>query len=306
MEKTLAIETHALRKEFGKYAAVRGLDLQVERGEVFGFLGPNGAGKTTSIKMLLGLVKPTSGSASLLGKPITDRSAREKAGFLPEHFRFHDWLSGKEFLVLHGQLYGMDRLTLEKRSEELLDLVGLTPFQNNQLRTYSKGMLQRIGLAQALLNYPELVFLDEPTSGLDPVGRRTVRDIIRQLRQQGTTVFLNSHLLSEVEITCDRVAFIKQGEVLRVSPLSILMDGSTTVTIHARGITPEALAFLGHWGQDVREDGENIVMSVTEEQALPEINRALVERGVDVYSIVPQRLSLEDLFIQVVGTDGGL
>jgi ABC-type multidrug transport system ATPase subunit len=207
MEKTLAIETHALRKEFGKYAAVRGLDLQVERGEVFGFLGPNGAGKTTSIKMLLGLVKPTSGSASLLGKPITDRSAREKAGFLPEHFRFHDWLSGKEFLVLHGQLYGMDRLTLEKRSEELLDLVGLTPFQNNQLRTYSKGMLQRIGLAQALLNYPELVFLDEPTSGLDPSTAADVMRLLRRLSQRGVTVVLTTHEPAGID-RCDRVVFL--------------------------------------------------------------------------------------------------
>lgn len=306
MDNTLAIETHALRKEFGKYAAVRSLDLQVERGEVFGFLGPNGAGKTTSIKMLLGLVKPTSGTASLLGQPISNRHAREKTGFLPEHFRFHDWLSAKEFLVLHGKLYRMDHGLIEKRAEELLDLVGLTPFQNNQLHTFSKGMLQRIGLAQALLNLPELVFLDEPTSGLDPVGRRLVRDIIRKLRQEGTTVFLNSHLLSEVEITCDRVAFIKHGEVLRVSPVSILMDGSTTVTIHAHGFTSQALADLGKWGQDVRADGENIVMSVIDEQSLPEINRALVSQGVDVYSIVPQRLSLEDLFIQVVGTDGGL
>lgn len=306
MDKTLAIETNALRKEFGKYAAVRGLDLQVQRGEVFGFLGPNGAGKTTSIKMLLGLVKPTSGNAFILGKPISDRRARAKTGFLPEHFRFHDWLTAKEFLVLHGQLYSMEHSVLEKRAAELLELVGLTPFQNNQLRTFSKGMLQRIGLAQALLNHPELVFLDEPTSGLDPVGRRLVRDIIRQLKQEGTSVFLNSHLLSEVEITCDRVAFIKHGEVLRVSPLSVLIDGSTTVTIHARGINPGVLAGLGKWGQDVREDGDNIVMSVSEEQALPEINRALVAQGVDVYSIVPQRLSLEDLFIQVVGMDGGL
>jgi ABC-2 type transport system ATP-binding protein len=256
--------------------------------------------------MLLGLVKPTSGNASLLGKPITDRNARSKAGFLPEHFRFHDWLEAGEFLKLHGQLYGMKQAELAQRSAELLELVGLTSFEKKQLRTFSKGMLQRIGLAQALLNRPELVFLDEPTSGLDPVGRRLVRDIIRQLRQEGTTVFLNSHLLSEVEITCDRVAFIKHGEVLRVSPVSALMDGSTTVTIHAHGVTAETLNCLKQWGQNVRTEGENIVLSVEDEGALPEINRALVGQGVDVYSIVPQRLSLEDLFIQVVGTDGGL
>jgi ABC-2 type transport system ATP-binding protein len=306
MDTEYAIQAHALRKEFNGKVAVRGLTLDVRRGEVFGFLGPNGAGKTTSIKMLLGLVSPTSGSAELLGRPISDRHAREKTGFLPEHFRFHDWLTAGEFLTLHGRLYRMDSTRLIQRVTELLELVGLTGFRDQQLRTFSKGMLQRVGLAQALLNEPELVFLDEPTSGLDPVGRRLVRDIIRQLRQGGTTVFLNSHLLSEVEITCDQVAFIKHGEVLRVSPVSSLMDGATTVTIHARGYSAEDLTGLAQWGKDVRTEGESILLTVSDEEALPQINRSLVERGVDVYAIVPQRLSLEDLFIQVVGTDGGL
>ncbi len=306
MNNEYAIETRELCKEYGKQVAVSGLTLQVRRGEVFGFLGPNGAGKTTSIKMLLGLVKPTSGSADLLGRPITDRRARQKTGFLPEHFRFHDWLTAGEFLTLHGRLFHMDPARIQRRAGEMLELVGLIDFRDKELRTFSKGMLQRVGLAQALLNEPELVFLDEPTSGLDPVGRRLVRDIIRQLRQAGTTVFLNSHLLSEVEITCDQVAFIKHGEVLRVSPISALMDGATTVTIHARGYSPEALQDLSRWGKDVRTEGETILMSVSDEEALPQINRSLVERGIDVYAIIPQRLSLEDLFIQVVGTDGGL
>ncbi len=306
MTEKKAIETHALRKVFGSNVAVRGLTLEVERGEVFGFLGPNGAGKTTSIKMLLGLVAPTSGSALLLGKPITDIQARKKAGFLPEHFRFHDWLTASEFLTVHGQLYGMDSTYLNRRASELLDLVGLTPFSGKQLRTFSKGMLQRIGLAQALLNEPELVFLDEPTSGLDPVGRRLVRDIIRHLREKGTTVFLNSHLLSEVEITCDRVAFIKHGEVLQVTPVNGLVNGTTTVSIHARGFDSGAVAALEQWGRDIRVEGELISLSIDDETFLPEINRALVGLGVDVYSLVPQRLSLEDLFIQIVGTDGGL
>ncbi len=306
MDNDLAIETQSLRKEYGGFAAVRGLTLQVKRGEVFGFLGPNGAGKTTSIKMLLGLVAPTSGSARLLGKPLTDRSARAQIGFLPEHFRFHDWLTAAEFLRLHGQLYRMDPARLEKRITELLELVALTPFRNQQLRTFSKGMLQRIGLAQALLNDPALVFLDEPTSGLDPVGRRLVRDVIRQLRAQGTTVFLNSHLLSEVEITCDRVAFIKHGEVVRTSSIQALVDGETTVTIRARGFTPQVLSDLSQWGREVRVEGENIILAVSSEEVLPAINQCLVTNGVSVYAILPQRLSLEDLFIQVVGTDGGL
>jgi ABC-2 type transport system ATP-binding protein len=306
MSNLHAIETRALRKEFGSNIAVRGLTLEVSRGEVFGFLGPNGAGKTTSIKMLLGLVAATSGEALLLGRPVQDRLARQKVGFLPEHFRFHDWLTAWEFLTLHGRLYGMSQAGIDSRAAELLEQVGLNPFRNHQLRTFSKGMLQRIGLAQALLHAPELVFLDEPTSGLDPVGRRLVRDVIRELKQKGTTVFLNSHLLSEVEITCDRVAFIKHGEVVHLSTVGALVDGVTTVTIRTRGFSADAVGMLARWGRDVRLEGDMVVLSVQDESVLPEINRYLVGEGVDVYAIIPQRLSLEDLFLQVVGTDGGL
>src|SRR5512133_3793420 len=234
-----AIKTENLRKEFGEHAAVKGLTLQVEQGEVFGFLGPNGAGKTTSIKMLLGLVTPTSGGASLLGAPVGDRASLARVGFLPEHFRFQEWLTADEFLELHGELLGMEKSKLKPRREELLERVGLSDFRDKQLRTYSKGMLQRVGLAQALLNHPALVFLDEPTSGLDPVGRRLVRDVIHELRNEGTCVFLNSHLLSEIEVTCDRVAFIRHGEVVRVLELATLNDNQSVVTIRAAGLTPE-------------------------------------------------------------------
>ena len=303
---TLAIETENLRKEFGERAAVKGLTLQVQQGEVFGFLGPNGAGKTTFIKMMLGLVRPTSGTGSLLGAPVGAATARARAGFLPEHFRFHDWLTAEEFLELHGQLYGMKTADLKQRSDELLEKVGLVPFRRQQLRTFSKGMLQRIGLAQALLNRPDLVFLDEPTSGLDPVGRRLVRDVIRELREGGATVFLNSHLLSEVEITCDRVAFIKHGEVLRTSSLQTLIDGETGVTLRAGGLTAELLAGLERFGHDVRADGERVSLTVSSDAALPEIASYLVSHGAALYALTPQRISLEELFIQIVGTDGGL
>ena len=221
-----AIETEQLRKVFGEHAAVKGLTLQVAQGEVFGFLGPNGAGKTTSMKMLLGLISPSSGTASLLGKPIGDRDAMSRIGFLPEHFRFQEWLTAREFLTLHGQLLRMKADDLASRMDELLERVGLADYRNKLLRTFSKGMLQRVGLAQALLNRPALIFLDEPTSGLDPVGRRLVRDVIREVRAQGTAVFLNSHLLSEIEVTCDRVAFIRHGEVVRVLELAALSHGS--------------------------------------------------------------------------------
>ena len=301
-----AIKTEALRKVFGDRAAVKGLTLQVEQGEVFGFLGPNGAGKTTSIKMLLGLVKPTSGSAALLGAPIGERLTRTRIGFLPEHFRFQEWLTAYEFLKLHGELFGMDGRDLDSRANELIELVGLSDFRNKPLRTFSKGMLQRIGLAQALLNRPALVFLDEPTSGLDPVGRRLVRDIIHELRTQGTSVFLNSHLLSEIEVTCDRVAFIRFGEVVRVLAMDSLDRNLSLVNIRATGWNDEILSGLAQWGENIQADGEHLTLTVRSETDLPEINRYLVAQGIEVFAMTPSRLSLEDIFIETVGKDGGL
>jgi ABC-2 type transport system ATP-binding protein len=303
---TDAIETNQLRKVFGDYAAVKGLTLQVKQGEVFGFLGPNGAGKTTSMKMLLGLIAPTSGEAALLGKPIGDREVMSRVGFLPEHFRFQEWLSADEFLLLHGQLLGMKKEDLQGRRNELLERVGLTPFRDKHLRTFSKGMLQRVGLAQALLNRPALVFLDEPTSGLDPVGRRLVRDVIREVRLQGTSVFLNSHLLSEIEVTCDRVAFIQHGEVVRVLELASLSNDQTSVTIRISNLGAESVNGLSQWGREIQMDGELLHMIVPSETVLPDVTRYLVSQKAEVYSITPNRMSLEDIFIETVGKDGGL
>jgi ABC-2 type transport system ATP-binding protein len=303
---TYSISTQALSKEFGEKTAVANLTLDVERGEVFGFLGPNGAGKTTAVKMLLGLISPTSGNGEVLGAPLGDYRSREKVGFLPEHFRFHDWLTAEEFLRLHGNLYRVPAKILNPRVVELLELVGLENHADKKLGAFSKGMLQRIGLAQALLNEPDLVFLDEPTSGLDPVGRRLVRDIIRDLSDGGTTVFLNSHLLSEVEITCDRVAFIRQGEVLTTNSLQSLVEGELTVEIRAQNLGPAVLEGLARWGDNIRADGDHLSLTLSSEADMPMINRYLVENGVDVFAIRPKQLSLEDLFIQVVGTEGGL
>ena len=306
MSDTPTIITHGLKKEFGDKVAVADLTLEVERGEVFGFLGPNGAGKTTAVKMLLGLIYPTAGSAEVLGSPLGDHRLREKVGFLPEHFRFHDWLTAREFLNLHGDLYHMEAEQLARRVPELLELVGLAEHAEKKLGAYSKGMLQRVGLAQALLNDPQLVFLDEPTSGLDPVGRRLVRDIIRDLSEKGTTIFLNSHLLSEVEITCDRVAFIRHGEVLATSSLQTLVEGELTVEVRARNLSPGVIAGLSRWSQNVRADGEHLSLTLSGEAQIPEINRYLADNGVDVFALRPKQLSLEDLFIQIVGTEGGL
>ena len=301
-----AIRTRGLRKVFGGKVAVRNLTLDVPRGEVFGFLGPNGAGKSTSVKMLLGLVFPTSGEAEILGRPAGDVKARSKVGFLPEHFRFYDWLTPAELLKLHGRLYGMSQRVLRERISTLLYLVGLTPHRDKRLQEFSKGMLQRIGLAQALLNDPELIFLDEPTSGLDPFGRRMVRDIIKAQRDRGATVLLNSHLLGEVEITCDRVAFIKDGEVLETRTLEGEAKEQNTVLIRAGKVTDEMVKGLAQWTSSAQYEGGRLVFSLSSNATLPEIVRYLVSAGADIYEVARQRLSLEERFLQVVGSDGGM
>ena len=302
----LAIRTRGLRKVFGGKVAVRSLTLEVARGEVFGFLGPNGAGKSTSVKMLLGLVFPTSGEAEILGHPAGDVKTRSRVGFLPEHFRFYDWLTPAELLKLHGRLYGMSHSVLRERVPALLGLVGLTPHRDKRLRDFSKGMLQRIGLAQALLNEPDLIFLDEPTSGLDPFGRRLVRDIIRAQRDRGATVLLNSHLLGEVEITCDRVAFIRDGEVVETRQLDGECEEQTTVSIRAVNVTAEVVNGLSQWTSLVRSEGERLTITLSSSALLPGVVRYLVTKGADVYEVTPRRLSLEERFLEIVGSDGGL
>ena len=302
----LAISTRGLRKVYGDKVAVRNLTLDVPRGEVFGFLGPNGAGKSTSVKMLLGLVFPTSGEAQILGCPAGDVKTRGKVGFLPEHFRFYDWLTATELLKLHGRLYGMSHAKLREHIPVLLDLVGLTPHRDKRLLDFSKGMLQRIGLAQAILNEPDLIFLDEPTSGLDPVGRRVVRDIIKGQRDRGATVLLNSHLLGEVEITCNRVAFLKDGEVVEARQLDEDIEEQTTVSIRAANVTAEIASGLSRWSRSVRTEGGHLTLSVSSGSVVPEIVRYLVAKGADVYEVTPQRLSLEERFLEIVGSDGGL
>jgi len=301
-----AIETKDLRKAFGSTVAVRTLTLQVPRGEIFGFLGPNGAGKSTAIKMLLGLVRPTGGQAFVLGAPAGDVEVRRRVGFLPEDFRFYDWLTGAELLHLHGRLSGMSPAALKDRVPAILDLVGLAPHADRRLRTYSKGMLQRVGLAQALVHEPEIIFLDEPTSGLDPMGRRLVRDILRAERERGATVFLNSHLLSEIEVTCDRVAFIKDGEVVASHELHPSAQDEVHVAVQATRVSPEAMAGLARWTADAMREGEVIRFGVRSKDVLPDVLRHLVASGADVYGFTPERPSLEDLFVRIMGEDRGL
>src|SRR5688572_23199189 len=264
-----AIETAALRRELGRNVAVACLSLAVPRGEVFGFLGPNGAGKTTSLKLLLGLVAPTSGSGTLLGRPLGNTDARARIGFLPEHFRFHDCLNARELLYFHGRLLGLAARGLDTRIEALLLRVGLDDAAHRPLRTYSKGMVQRAGLAAALLGSPELVFLDEPTSGLDPLGRLLVRDVIDELRAGGSSVFLNSHLLGEVEATCDRVAFVKNGRVVHEMKLSSA-QGTLDVELRVGRVDEALLEGLAAFGTGVTREETLVRMHANSESVLPE------------------------------------
>lgn len=298
----IAIETRRLRKQFGATLAVADLSLSIRRGEVFGFLGPNGAGKTTSIKMLLGLVEPTSGDATLLGAPLGNRAARGRMGFLPEHFRFHDALTGRELLRMHGRLQGLRGAPLERRIDRLLERVSLDEAQDRPLRQFSKGMTQRAGLAQALIAEPDLVFLDEPTSGLDPLGRVLVRELIEECRARGATVFLNSHLLGEVEATCDRVVFVKQGRTVHEMSLGDAA-GALNVELKIDRFDVEILDGLGAFGEDVRVEGARVCLRAHSAESVPEIARWLVGKGVGIHALGSRRKSLEEWFIEVMGED---
>jgi len=309
----LVIETVGLRKVYGAKIAVEDLTLRVPRGEVFGFLGPNGAGKSTSVKMLLGLVAPSGGDARVLGQPPSHPAAMARVGFLPEHFRFHEWLQATELLDMHGRLYGMNAATRRRRIPQLLEQVGLTEHARRPIADFSKGMLQRIGLAQALLNDPELVFLDEPTSALDPFGRMLVRGIIHDLKARGTTVFLNSHLLGEVEATCDRVAFIKAGRVLRTLALKDIAEGQIHVELRVDAITPALLAALeqviGERGTlvanapDDRATPAICQLTLADEELLPLIAERTLASGARLYALTPRHISLEQLFLEVIGSE---
>jgi ABC-2 type transport system ATP-binding protein len=308
----MLVETQDLHKTYGAVVAVDALSLSVAKGEVFGFLGPNGAGKTTTIKMLLGLVHPTSGRAQILDYAPGDPRVMGRIGFLPEHFRFHPWLTAAGFLDLHGRFYGMTTSQRAERIPGLLHRVGLADRADARLAEFSKGMLQRIGLAQALLNDPELVFLDEPTSGLDPVGRYEVRDLIRELRNAGATVFLNSHFLSEVEVTCDRIAIVKHGRVVRSGRLDELASQNAEVEIRASGLTPELIAGLDRWGkvlsgavaaEHAAGDAAHLMMAIESDEVLPAVANWLVQGGARLYSLAPKRPSLEELFMRTMTED---
>jgi ABC-2 type transport system ATP-binding protein len=304
----LVVQTEQLSKVFrvgfwGKrVTAVEGLNLEVRSGEVFGFLGPNGAGKTTTLKMLMGLIYPTSGRARLFGQDLGDPKTKARLGFLPESPYFYDYLTSREFLGFYGHLFGLWGAVLDKRIDELLELVGMTHAKDLQLRKFSKGMLQRVGVAQALINDPELVVLDEPMSGLDPIGRKEVRDLILRLKESGKTVLFSSHILHDAEVLCDRVAMILKGRLVACGRVTDLLDQGANhqVELIVDCLTPEGLDHLRPLADKVVMQGDRMLVVLKSQQQVGgalEIIRAAKARLV---SLNPQKGSLEDLFIREV------
>jgi ABC-2 type transport system ATP-binding protein len=286
---TAVVEAEQLQKTFAlgffrkKVHAVHDVSFTVEPNEIFGFLGPNGAGKTTTLKMLMGLIFPSRGQARIFGRPISERAVKERLGFLPENPYFYDYLSGAELLELMGHLFGLGGGERKKRARALLERVGLGRAGDLALRKYSKGMLQRLGIAQALVNNPELVVLDEPMSGLDPIGRKEIRDLIVELKREGKTILFSTHILSDVELICDRVAIVVGGRMRDVGPLKALLS-------------PRLL----HTEVVVEKDGAQAAQRVPPDADVDAVLREALAGGGKIVSVAPRRESLEDLFVREV------
>jgi len=292
-----------------KVRALDSLSLTVNQGEIFGFLGANGAGKTTTLKLLMRLIFPTAGNARILGHDISDVSMHGRIGYLPENPYFYDYLTALEFLNFCGQIFGLSKTARNNRSRELLTSVKLDEKKwNTQLRKFSKGMLQRVGLAQALVNDPEVVFLDEPMSGLDPIGRREVRDLIAALRQQGKTVFMCSHILSDIEVLCDRVAILRGGRLAQVGYLDDLRQqvaGRNQVEVVLSGIDEITLKPYLPVGNDflLTSTPSGLRIEIKDEREVDSVITALRQAGGKLVSVQPLKQSLEELFLESGGTE---
>jgi ABC-2 type transport system ATP-binding protein len=306
----MAIDVLEVSKRYrGKVNALQNVSLQVPRGEIYGLLGPNGAGKSTLLKILLTIIKPNRCRGVMLGHPIGHKASLAKVGYLPEHVRFPEYLTGRQVIRYSAGLSGICPKFCKKREEELLDFVGMTDWASKKVRTYSKGMKQRIGLAQALVNDPELVFLDEPTDGVDPQGRKEMRGVLQLLRDQGRTVFINSHLLGELEMVCDSAAILNQGKVVKQGRLSELTETSQSYK----------LSYEGHIGHELREqlgavckvniENSSIELTSTDAEAMQPVIDLMRSHQIIIEEIVKEKQSLEDIFINAVkdrGEGGGV
>ncbi len=302
MKTVLSIEN--IHKSFSvgfipqKKEILQGITFSVAEGEIFGYLGPNGAGKTTTLKCVLGLIFPDKGTIELFGRPHLDPRAKERLGFLPENPYFYDYLTAREFLEFYGQLFGIKRHERKARIAALLELVGMEKAAGLQLRKFSRGMLQRIGLAQALINEPSLVLLDEPLGGLDPLGRKEIRDVIIHLREEGKTVFLSSHILQDIEMICDRVAIIVGGRIMSLGRLADLISEKILFTeVTVSGVKEKELAGLG---ESLTAQAGRTLLKVFEEDKVQDILELVQKRHGRIHSLIPRTQTLEDLFVDMV------
>jgi len=298
-----AIVVQGLTKVYGgplgdNVAAVDNIDFKVSQGEIFGFIGPNGAGKTTTIKMLLGLLFASSGTADILGKPAGDIEIKKRISYLPESPYFYEHMTAVEVIDFYCRLFRMNKADRKQKTGELLEQVGLAQDGNRALRQYSKGMLQRVGIAQALINDPDLLFFDEPTSGLDPIAHKDIQDLILSLKKQGKTVFLSSHQLSDVETVCDRVAIINRGKIVKIGTLDELLHAGRTVVTFSKP-SEELVKTLTSYSQHVLADGEHVKFFVETEDNVHTLLDAARGKS-PLVSVVPQRQTLEDLFVEIV------
>lgn len=303
--ENVVIKTENLTKVFKvgfrgrNLSALTSLNLEVRKGEIFGFLGPNGAGKTTTIKMLMGLIYPTKGKAWIMDRELGDVEVKSRIGFLPEQPYFYDYLTSNEFLEFYGQLFGLERKELRTRLKSLLALVGLEKAADIQLRKFSKGMLQRIGIAQALINHPELIVLDEPMSGLDPIGRKDIRDIILRLKEEGKTIFFSSHIIPDVEMICDRVGILMNGELVNVGKPNDIIDAKVKyIEIITTGIDREALSRMPDIEVSACDAWDRVSIRVRDENSLDRVLEMIKDGKGRIISVIPQRETLEEHFIK--------
>jgi ABC-2 type transport system ATP-binding protein len=296
----VVLSTRGLCKRYGRIEALKDVTLEVRRGEIFGLLGQNGAGKTTMVKVFLSIAAPTFGEAWLLGQPVGVAAVRKNVGYLPEDHRFPEYHTGASLLDYYGALLELPRAERRRRGQEMLDLVGLKKRMNTKIRTYSKGMKQRLGIAQAVFHDPEVLFLDEPTDGVDPVGRREIRDLLQQLKARGKTIFLNSHLLGEVELICDRVAILQAGELIRQGSMAELTQQHGMFVIGLADGQTMPRDELAASGYDVKRDGALWEIGLKDGQHIDPVVDLLRSRGLSIRHLVEKRQTLEDIFIATV------
>jgi ABC-2 type transport system ATP-binding protein len=281
--------------------ALEKVSLSIKQGEIFGLLGPNGAGKTTFVKLILSITLPTSGSAKILNYSLGERALREQCGYLPENHRYPGFLTALDTLIFFGRLNGLSGSELKNKSISLLELVGLKDWVKVKTKKFSKGMLQRLGLAQALINDPKLLFLDEPTDGVDPIGRKEIRDILVDLKSRGTSIFLNSHLLSEVEMICDRVAILNKGKIVQTGTIAELTSQKLVYEIQVSSVFPDTLRMkLQATNFSFEIQGTKLIATCKEKSELNSLIDLIRAEGIGIEGMVQQKTSLEDYFIQLV------